>query len=272
MVEGDERDGEIGLHVKTDRRVVALFDANNSWWYTEGKGGTPSLKLAAFASAKKRSGAGGMIGHRDKIEASMQSASNPIRGGIEHKLPIGGKLAQVATCMLERMNLWIYMVHKHLDEELQKLTQMGIPEGNVLVLLSEEIIIMFKCFHAIRRKRFDFTVQGAGVKYMVCCVWLTLQVHVEMDEFVKNSLKKNPALLAAFVHFLTNKTGSNAGAGVGSQLTKLEDRLKLVESTVKEAVKEAKEAAKRAATASTNADSVKMSIKQLYEKNSTLKK
>jgi hypothetical protein len=41
---------------------------------------------------------------------------------------------------------------------------------------------------------------------------------------------------------------------------------------VKEAVNEAKEAAKRAATASTNADLVKMSIKQLYKENSTLKK
>jgi hypothetical protein len=149
---------------------------------------------------------------------------------------------------------------------------MGIPEGDVRVLLSEEIIIMFECFHAIRCKRFDFTVQGAGVEYMVCYVWLTLQVHVEMDEFVKNSLKENPTLLEAFVRFLTNKLGSNAGAGVGSQLTKLEDRLKLAESAVKEAVKEAKEAAKRAATASTKADLVKTSIKQLYKKNSTLKK
>jgi hypothetical protein len=181
-----------GFMSKTDHKVVASFDANNSWWYTEGKGGTPVLKLAAFASAEKWSGAGGMIGRRDEIEASVQSASDPIRGSIEHKLPIGGKLAQVATRMLEQTNLWIHAVHKHLDEELQKLIQMGIPEGNVLVLLSEEIIIMFKRFHAIRRKRFDFTVQGAGVQYMVRCIWLTLQVHVEMDEFVKNGLKTIP--------------------------------------------------------------------------------
>ncbi len=107
-----------GFMSKTACKVVASFDANNSWWYTEGKGGTPGLKLATFASAEKWSRAGGMIGRRDEIEASVQSASNPICGGIEHKLPIGGKLAQVATRMLERMNLWIHAVHKHLDEEL----------------------------------------------------------------------------------------------------------------------------------------------------------
>ena len=149
---------------------------------------------------------------------------------------------------------------------------MGIPEGEVLVLLSEEIIIMFERFHAIRRKRFDFTVQGAGVEYMVRCVWLPLQVHAEMDSFVKNGLTESPALSAAFVRFLTAQTATNVGAGVGSHLSKLEDKLKSLENSVKEATKESKEASKRAATAGTNADTVKTSLKQLYEKNSTLKK
>ena len=261
-----------GFMSKTDRKVVTSFDVNNSYWYTEGKGTTAGLKLAAFSSAEKWTGAGGMIGRKHEIENSLQAASDPIRGGIEHKLPAGGNLAQVAPRMVERTNLWIHAVHRHLDEELGKLTQMGIPEGEVLVLLSEEIIIMFERFHAIRRKRFDFTVQGAGVEYMVRCVWLPLQVHAEMDSFVKNGLTESPALSAAFVRFLTAQTATNVGAGVGSHLSKLEDKLKSLENSVKEATKESKEASKRAATAGTNADTVKTSLKQLYEKNSTLKK
>jgi hypothetical protein len=31
----------LGFMLKTDRKVVALFDVNNSWWYAEGKGGKP---------------------------------------------------------------------------------------------------------------------------------------------------------------------------------------------------------------------------------------
>ena len=87
--------------------------------------------------------------------------------------------------MVERTNLWIHAVHRHLDEELGKLTQMGIPEGEVLVLLSEEIIIMFLMIHDIRKQRMEFTLKGKHVEYMVRCIWLTLQAHAVMDGFVK---------------------------------------------------------------------------------------
>ncbi len=87
-------------------------------------------------------------------------------------------MAQLTTQMLEHTQSWFQKVHKHLDSELTKLSQMGIPLEDALVLLSEEVIIMFERFHSIRRKRMDFTVKGAKVKYMVCCIWLTLQVHV----------------------------------------------------------------------------------------------
>ena len=93
-----------------------------------------------------------------------------------------------------------------------------------------------------------------------------------MDEFVKDRMKYNPAILATFVRFLTKQTGSNVGAGLGSQLSKMEERLKASKSAAKEAVKEAKEASKQAATAGTNLDAVKTSLKQLYEKNTSLKK
>ena len=51
-----------GFMSKTDRKVVTSFDVNNSYWYTEGKGTTAGLKLAAFSSAEKWTGAGGLIG------------------------------------------------------------------------------------------------------------------------------------------------------------------------------------------------------------------
>jgi hypothetical protein len=174
--------------------------------------------------------------------------------------------------MLEWMGAWFQTVHKHLNSELSKLTQMGIPGEDALILLSKEVIIMFNCFYAIRRKHMDFMVKRVGVEYMVHCIWLSLQVHALMDEFVKDRMKYNPAISAAFVWFLTKQTGSNIRAGLGSQLLKMEERLKALESAAKEAVKEAKEASKQADTAGTNSNAVKTSLKQLYEKNTSLKK
>ena len=112
-------------------------------------------------------------------------------------------MAQLATWMLEHTQSWFQKVHKHLDSELIKLSQMGIPPEDALVLLSEEVIIMVERFHLIRCRRMDFTVKGSKVEYMVRCIWLILQVHVSMDEFVRDGLKYNSAISAAFVRFLT---------------------------------------------------------------------
>ncbi len=71
-----------------------------------------------------------------------------------------------------------------MDSELTKLNQMGILQEHTLVLLSEEVLIMFKQFYLIRQKRMDFRVKGSRVEYMVRCIWLTLKVHVQMDKFV----------------------------------------------------------------------------------------
>jgi hypothetical protein len=159
-----------------------------------------------------------------------------------------------------------------LDSELSKLTQLGIKAEEVLNLLSEEVIIMFDRFYAIRPKRMDFTVKGAGVEYMARCIWLTLQVHALMDEFIKDGLKYNPVISAAYVRFLTKQTGSNVGAGIGGQFSKLEEQVKSVEATAKEAAKVAKEATQRASTAGTNTDAVKTSLKQLTDKVNAVKK
>jgi hypothetical protein len=118
----------------------------------------------------------------------------------------------------------------------------------------------------------DFNVKSMCVEYMVCCIWLSMQVHMAMDTFVKDGMKYNPAISAAFVWFLTKQTCSNNRAGLGSNLLKLEDWLKSAKSTTKDAIKEAKEATKHAALAGTSADAIKLGLAQLFVKNSTLKK
>jgi hypothetical protein len=52
----------------------------------------------------------------------------------------------------------------------------------------------------------EFTLKGKHVEYMVCCIWLTLQAHAVMDDFVKRELKYDSAISAAFICFLTKQT------------------------------------------------------------------
>ncbi len=134
-----------------------------------------------------------------EIELSADSAADAVRTMIADRLPVGSQLAQLAQMMLEHTQQWLLMVHKHLDAELTKLMQMNILEEEALILLSEEVIIMFDHFYAIRRKRMDFVVKGSRLDYMVRCIWILLQVHMAMDGFVKDGLKYNLAISMAFI-------------------------------------------------------------------------
>ena len=108
---------------------------------------------------------------------------------IEDKLPAGSQLAQLALHLLEHTSSWFSTVFKHLDSEFVRLTQVHISKKETLILLSEEVIIMFDRFHAIRRKRMDFTVNRNQVEYMARCIWITMKAHMVMDEFTQHGMK-----------------------------------------------------------------------------------
>jgi hypothetical protein len=50
------------------------------------------------------------------------------------------------------------------------LIQGDILKEEILILLLEEVIIMFGHFHAIQHKQMDFMVNGLHVEYMVQCI------------------------------------------------------------------------------------------------------
>jgi hypothetical protein len=85
-------------------------------------------------------------------------------------LEVWGKLREVALSMIGRTLAWFNTVHCHLDAELLQLSQLHISEDECLILLSEEIIIIFSMIHDIRKQRMEFTLKGKWVEYMVRCI------------------------------------------------------------------------------------------------------
>ena len=261
-----------GTFPLTDRKVVASYNAHHSWWFAEGKTVVAGKTLQAFASKEKWQGTGGMDGRRDEIELSLGTAADSIRTAIEDKLPAGSQLGQLALRMLDHTLNWFSTVFKHLDSEFARLTQVNISEDETLILLSEEVIIMFDRFYAIRRKRMDFTVQGSRVEYMVRCIWLSMQVHMVMEEFTANGMKYNSTISAAFMRFLTKVTGGNAAAGMAGTVASLDSKIKNLDALIKEVKKEAA-VVNSCATASNNAaEDVKKNLTKLYQTNASLKK
>jgi len=254
------------------RKVVASYNAHHTWWFVEGKTVIAGKTFQAFASKEKWQGTGGMDGRRDEIELLLGMAADSIQTAIEDKLPAGSLLGQLALRMLDHTLSWFTTVFKHLDSEFACLTQVNISEDETLILLSEEVIIMFDRFYAIHRKRMDFTVHGSRVEYMERCIWLWMQVHMLLDEFTANGMKYNSTILAAFMRFLTKVTGGNAAAGVAGTVAALENKLKNLDNAIKEVKKEVVVATSHATSTTNAAEDAKKRITKLYQANTTLKK
>jgi len=261
------------------RKVVASYAQSHCAWYTDGKPVVAGKLLAAFKDTDRWNGVGGMDGRRNEIETSAATSAEIARGYILDKLPKAGKLAPLAVKMVDRTVEWVHTVHKHLDMELTRLTQLHISEEESLILLSEEVIIMYSRIHDVRKHMMEFTGQVNKVDYMVRCIWVTLQVHRVMQEFVQGGLKSHPAIGSAFIRFLTKQTGNNVASGVGVQLGKLTtavDRIETLAKTAETAAKDAsrvsKEANARAATANLTAEKASEGLRTLYTKNTILKR
>ncbi len=228
--------------------------------------------LQAFVFKDKWQGTGGMDGRRVEMEILLDTMAAGVWTAVEDKLPEGSLLSQLAIRLIEHTLQWFLTVFKHLDAEFTRLTQVKISEEEMLILLSEEVIIMYNCCHAIQHKHMDFTVNGSRVEYMVWCIWIAMQVHMVMDEFTQDRMKYNSALSAAFVHFLTKVTGGNAAAGMAGSIALLDAKLKNLDSALKEVKKEAAAASASATMANNSTDDIKGKITKLYQLNTTLKK
>jgi hypothetical protein len=92
---------ESGVLSVMDRKVVASYNLQHSFWFTEGKPVVAGKVINAFSSMEKWQGLGGLNGRRFEIEVSAKTAADGMRTAITDKLPAGSQLAQLALRMLE---------------------------------------------------------------------------------------------------------------------------------------------------------------------------
>ena len=58
--------------------------------------------------------------------------------------------------MIDCSVAWIHTVHKHLDTEYLKLTQQHISEEEALILVLEQVTIMYQRIQQVRSQRMEF--------------------------------------------------------------------------------------------------------------------
>jgi hypothetical protein len=163
-----------------------------------------------------------------------------------------------------------------LDAELVRLTQMKLDSESLLVLLSEEVIIMFSLVHNIRKKGLEFSLVCDPLEYMVRCIWLTIEIHGVMEEMIKHGISANSAINAAFIRFLTKQVAVTAGASGskadGKADSKAESWKQKITADAAKAVTVASKS-KYIANGAQNLDNkARDELKSLYVKNTDLKK
>ena len=262
------------------RKVVASYYQTHCWWYAVGKPVVAGKVMAVFKDTDKWNGLSGMDGRHHEIETSATTSAEIAKTWVSDKLPVDGKLAPLALKMIDRMVEWIHRVHKHLDLEYTKLTQQHILEDDAMILLSEELIIMFTRIQAVRMQRMEFVASCTNkVDYMSRRIWITCQVYQIMQEFVQGGLQCNAAIATAFIRFLVKTTARSSAVSGGGQLKTLTDKVEKLQTAVgmatttsKDAIKDSKEALTRASGANTNADAAKNAVNTFYSKNPSLKR
>jgi hypothetical protein len=218
------------------RKTVRSVNEAVSALYTGGKEAIAGSVIASFKTSGAWAGERGRDGQRHKIEEKINTAKMAVIASINGRLPVGSKLQQLALLLVELSVSWYVELHRHLDNDLQRLTQMGLEKEAVLVLLSEEIIILFTLIHNVRKKGQEFSTSTDPKTFMVQWIWLTLECHSAMEAEIRNGISSSGAINSAFVRFLTNQLAVMSKSGGGGTDSKWDSWKSKWEGKINDAV------------------------------------
>ena len=207
-----------GISAPTTRRYITLFQERYNRPYTgEKKTIDAGTKISALSSILKWRGESGQDGESQKIKSTLRTASATAKTYADNNLPLG-QARELAKELISVSVDFHEKLHSHFEDEVTKLTQMGIPGDDALLLVSEQYTLIFDRMFDVRKLMTEYSTDVDEVSYLVDSLWITLKTHMVMAAFVENGLKYNTTISASFIRFLTRQTGSNVSAGVGGLL------------------------------------------------------
>jgi hypothetical protein len=106
------------------------------------------------------------------------------------------------------------------------LSKYGIPEEKVYTLISDELQIIFRQIFVQRMKMQVFSDNRDPAVYYARAIFTTLKAHAVMQEFSDLGFGTHVLISSLFTRFLAEQTGANHGAGLSTQITRLESDLK----------------------------------------------
>jgi hypothetical protein len=124
-----------------------------------------------------------------------------------------------------RSHDWWGYVSKFLDDELLTLEQWGIPDEKVYILVCDEMQIIFRKLFEKRMKMQVFSTGRDPLVYMARCIYITMQAHMVMDEFLDLNFGTHVLISSLFTRFLAEQTGANFASGVAKSIEELKKEI-----------------------------------------------
>eukprot|EP00984_Skeletonema_dohrnii_P020224 scaffold9792_cov129-Skeletonema_dohrnii-CCMP3373.AAC.1 len=176
----------------------------------------PGTVADCFSTKDKWNGTATADGRSAEIIQSLHIAASNVGTFADDHLVDGDMQIQAKGLALRSLEFHT-LLHKHIHDTHLKLSQRGMDDKNIRILLSNQVYLIFKEMMAIRRKAYQMSIQGVSkIDRMVRQLWVTLQVHQKMDEFLKYSFEFHPVISSSFVRFLTDHLASGGGKGGSS--------------------------------------------------------
>lgn len=251
-----------GVVRKTDRRFVNSFYLTFPPLYHTESSATVGTTLTSLKTLETWNGRGSLPGKAKAITQALSLSRTNVKKYIRDHLKKGGTLATLAGEMEKAAAEFHTTLHTHMLNESTTLIELGIEEGEVCELLSEELILIFDRLFKCRTTVMEWDPNMDQVEYTTRVLWASLACLAKAEEFTRDGLAYHPIISAAFIRFLTKQTGENSAAGMA---VKLKDLTRVLDNTVTDWDKKLK-AVKQIAEGSQN------KLEKLFRDNTSLKR
>jgi hypothetical protein len=227
-----------GIDTDVDRYLVQSCSRRNVAAYHKGPDAPKAGDtISALATLDTWNGEGARDGAAQTIITAIDSAMTKLATHIEDYTPENSELQRLANYCATKARTFHTSIHDHVRSEMIKLVQMGVPESESLILLSEQILLIFNRFFEQRKLILQHRAGMDMADFTTRVVWVTLKTQVVAAEFLSDGIRNHQLTGNAFLRFLTKQTGQNVSTKLGPRIGNVEDLLKTEVKKLESAIK-----------------------------------
>jgi hypothetical protein len=235
---------QCGIADQSCQKTIFSFERQYPPGFETNEGGTvkDGDTFPVFKSKKVWVGSDGRSGARAKYLAKVDTAAERAIAYVM-RYTKAGPLRELCLEMIRISQRFWTALYDYLNNDLERLLQFGIVEKECLVLVSEQMQIVFEQVFIKRMMMPEFSVvPGTKVsfEYAAQICFFTLQAHTAMADFTEKKFTGHGLLGNTFIRFLARQCGNSSAAAFESRLAAVEKKVKDVHKRVEDEATAAK--------------------------------